>query len=72
MKFIETNFKDCYIIEIEKKKDNRGFFARSWDSKIFEEQNLDAEIVQCNISFNLKKIPLEECIIKFFHMKNLN
>jgi dTDP-4-dehydrorhamnose 3,5-epimerase len=55
MKFIKTNFKDCYIVEIDKRIDDRGFFARSWDSKIFEEHNLDTEIVQCNISFNLKK-----------------
>jgi len=55
MKFIKTKFKDCYIIEIEKKNDNRGFFARTWDSKIFEKYNLEMEIVQCNISFNLKK-----------------
>ena len=72
MKFIKTKFKDCYIIEIERQNDDRGFFARSWDSKIFEKYNLDTEIVQCNISFNLKKILLEECIIKFLHMKNLN
>ena len=55
MEFIKTNFKDCYIIEIEKKKDDRGFFARSYDSKIFEEYKLEKNIVQCNISFNLKK-----------------
>ena len=52
MEFIKTNFKDCYIIEIEKKKDDRGFFARSYDSKIFEEYKLEKNIVQCNISFN--------------------
>jgi len=45
MKFIKTKFKDCYIIEIEKKNDNRGFFARTWDSKIFEKYNLEMEIV---------------------------
>jgi dTDP-4-dehydrorhamnose 3,5-epimerase len=55
MKFIKTKFKNCYIIEIERQNDDRGFFARSWDSKIFEKYNLDTEIVQCNISFNLKK-----------------
>ncbi len=55
MKFIKTKFKDCYIIEIERENDDRGFFARSWDSKIFEKYNLETEIVQCNISFNLKK-----------------
>lgn len=55
MEFIKTNFEDCYIIEIEKKKDDRGFFARSWDNEIFEKYKLEKNIVQCNISFNLKK-----------------
>lgn len=55
MEFIKTNFEDCYIIEIEKKKDDRGFFARSLDNEIFEKYKLEKNIVQCNISFNLKK-----------------
>src|SRR3970282_1487155 len=55
MKFIETDFKDCYIIEIEKEVDGRGFFARTWDKEIFKKHKLKENLVQCNISFNLKK-----------------
>lgn len=50
MKFTETKLHGAYIIELEKKEDERGFFARSWDKKIFSEIGLNLEIVQCNIS----------------------
>ena len=55
MKFTETKLKGSYIIELEKFEDERGFFARSWDRKEFEERGLNPNLVQCNISFNSKK-----------------
>ena len=55
MKFSETKIKGAYIINLEKFEDERGFFARAWDKKIFEEYNLNSEIIQCNISFNKEK-----------------
>ena len=55
MKFIKTDFEGCYIIEIEKKADGRGFFARTWDKDIFNKHNLNENLVQCSISFNEKK-----------------
>ena len=55
MKFTETKLKGAYIIEPELIKDERGFFARSWCQKEFIEQGLNPNLVQCNISFNLKK-----------------
>ncbi len=55
MIFNETRLKDVFIIEIEKWNDERGFFARTWDKKIFEEKGLNPNLVQCNISFNKKK-----------------
>ena len=38
MIYTETKLKGAYIIEIEKLKDNRGFFARSWCQNEFEKQ----------------------------------
>ena len=35
MKFHETILKGAYIIEIEKTEDERGFFARTFDKKVF-------------------------------------
>ncbi|MHA7646500.1 dTDP-4-dehydrorhamnose 3,5-epimerase [Nitrosopumilus sp. S4] len=55
MNFVETTLEGCYVIEIEKISDDRGFFARSWDKKVFEKNGLDSNLVQCNISFNKKK-----------------
>lgn len=55
MIFTEIELKGSYIIEIEKLEDERGFFARSWDKKQFEEMGLNSNLKQCNISFNKKK-----------------
>ena len=55
MIFNETKLKGSYIINIEKINDERGFFARSWDKNIFEQRGLNSNLVQCNISFNIKK-----------------
>ena len=55
MIFNKTNFNDVFLIELEKKGDDRGFFARSWDTKVFEENGLNSKIVQCNISRSSKK-----------------
>jgi len=55
MIFTENKLKGSYIIELEKHIDDRGFFARSWCQKEFEEHGLNPRLVQCNISFNSKK-----------------
>jgi dTDP-4-dehydrorhamnose 3,5-epimerase len=55
MKFIETKLKGTFIIEPEKLEDERGFFARTFCEKEFEEHGLDFKVVQCNISFNRKE-----------------
>jgi len=55
LKLKSTKFKNLFIVEIEPIKDNRGFFARIWDKKIFQENGLDYNFVQSSISHNLKK-----------------
>jgi len=55
MIFKETKLKGAYIIELEPLEDERGFFARSFCQKEFEEHGLNPRIVQCNISYNKKK-----------------
>ena len=52
MIFNETSLPGVYLIDIEPVKDNRGFFARGWCRKEFEEHGLDAAISQVNMSFN--------------------
>ena len=55
MIFTEMGIRGVFTIEIEKKTDDRGFFARSWCKKEFEKQDLNPRIVQVNMSFNKKK-----------------
>lgn len=55
MIFLETELQGAFIIKLEKFKDERGFFARSWCRREFENQGLNPNLVQCNISFNRKK-----------------
>ena len=52
MNFQELDFEGVYIVELKKEIDNRGFFVRSWDKKEFQENGLNSNLVQCNISFN--------------------
>ena len=55
MIFIETELKDATIIELERREDERGFFARTWCQNEFEEHGLVARIVQANMSYNRLK-----------------
>lgn len=55
MIFKETKLKGAYIVELEPREDERGFFARSFCRQEFEEHGLNPAIVQNNISFSKKK-----------------
>jgi len=54
MIFAETELKGAYIIEIEKLKDHRGFFARAWCQNEFKKNELVSRILQVNVSSNNK------------------
>jgi dTDP-4-dehydrorhamnose 3,5-epimerase len=58
MIFKETRLKGAFVIELETIEDERGFFARSWCRREFENQGLNPNFVQCNISFNRNKATL--------------
>ena len=58
MKIVKTDLNDCYILEIEKILDHRGFFARIWDKDMFKKNHLNENLVQSSISFNEKKYTL--------------
>ena len=55
MIFKETELKGAYTIEIERKEDERGFFARIWDKDELKSQGLNNKLVQASISFSKKK-----------------
>ena len=58
MIFKETKLKGARIIELEPSQDERGFFARSFCQKEFEEHGLKTRVAQCNISYNKKRSTL--------------
>ena len=55
MKFIETTLRGAYVIEIDPRQDERGMFTRAFCRKEFRERGLEADVAQCNISYNLRK-----------------
>jgi len=55
MNFRHTSLSGAYVIEPVLRGDERGFFARSWCQREFEEHGLIARLVQCSISFNTRK-----------------
>src|SRR5918999_2123980 len=55
MKFTETRLKGAFIIDLEPRSDDRGFFSRSFCQKEFEAHGLKTTIAQANISFNYRK-----------------
>lgn len=54
MLFCETPISGCWLITPERREDQRGFFTRSWCKKEFLDYHLNTNLVQCNISFNIK------------------
>lgn len=52
MRFVETTVSDVWVIEPELHEDERGFFARTWDTDVFAERGLSSRFVQSSISHN--------------------
>jgi dTDP-4-dehydrorhamnose 3,5-epimerase len=55
MIFSETKLKGAFVIDLERRQDSRGFFARAFCQREFEEHGLKPVIAQANIAFNNKK-----------------
>ncbi len=55
MIFKELALSGAYLIELEKFEDNRGFFAETFNRRVFEKNGLGFSIAQCNISFNKQR-----------------
>lgn len=52
MIFTETKLSGAYIIDLEKRGDSRGFFARSFCQDEFERHGLVNKVVQTNVSLS--------------------
>ena len=54
MIFTQTELTGAYLIELQKHEDERGFFARTFCQREFEQHGLNPRCVQCNLSYNKK------------------
>src|SRR3954449_6670752 len=52
MTFSETSIPGAFVIGLEERRDDRGFFARAWCANEFEAHGLNPRLVQGNLSFN--------------------
>ena len=55
MKFHATKLQRVFEIHLEPKPDERGFFARSWCQQEFASHSLPTKVMQCSVSFNVRK-----------------
>lgn len=52
IKFTETKLRGAFVIEPEIFKDERGFFARSYSEKEFQDHGINLRMAESHISFN--------------------
>ena len=54
MRLEPTPLSGCFTVELDPSDDERGFFARVFDSDVFRSAGLNGEVAQCSISYNRK------------------
>ena len=55
MRFHPLSIPGAWLIEPEPAADERGFFARTFCARQFADRGLEIAIVQCGVSFNLRR-----------------
>ena len=55
MIILPTALHGAYVIDLEKREDSRGFFARAWCRREFEQHHLVPDLMQANLSYNTIK-----------------
>jgi dTDP-4-dehydrorhamnose 3,5-epimerase len=50
--FEETKLVGAFVVDLERREDSRGFFARTWCADEFAEHGLTNGVVQANMSWN--------------------
>jgi len=55
MRFVATTFSDAWLLEPEPIRDERGYFARTFCVREFEERGLETKFVQHSRSYSAKK-----------------
>jgi len=56
MNLIQTNLKDCFVIEMPKFGDDRGFFLESFNARKLAEAGIDFEVKQINFATSQKNV----------------
>jgi dTDP-4-dehydrorhamnose 3,5-epimerase len=54
MRFTETELDGAWVVDLEPREDERGFFARTFDAKLFAERGMEPFAAQGNMSYNRK------------------
>jgi len=52
MRFTETPLPGAYVVDVEPHRDERGFFARTFDAAEFERRGLCGAVAQVSVSYN--------------------
>lgn len=55
MIFTETKLRGAFILDLERREDSRGFFARTFCQREFIQHGLKPVIAQANVAFNMRK-----------------
>lgn len=55
MRFAATKLPDAYIIDVDKREDERGFFARVWCRREFHDHGIEIDALQGNLSVNRRR-----------------
>ena len=58
MRFTPTPIPQLYLVDMERRRDERGFFARAWCQQELATQGLIASCVQANLSYNVRRATL--------------
>src|SRR4029077_16530967 len=58
MIFTETKLKGAFIIDLDRKLDERGFFARAFCQNEFRDHGLKPVIAKANLASNARKATL--------------
>jgi dTDP-4-dehydrorhamnose 3,5-epimerase len=55
MIFTETVLRGAYILDLERREDDRGFFARAFCQQEFREHDLEPIVAQANVAFSRRR-----------------
>lgn len=55
MRFEETHVRGVFLVDLERREDDRGFFARAFCSREFTDHGLNGRVAQANVSSTATK-----------------